>query len=290
MQYSVWRRARGAMVWTACALLLTPVLSSCELASSPGATAPLNDDSEQPSPVVELPRLELPTPGADAPVRGDSLGNFRFTMYYVAIEDDPPPTPQADAADDAMLAHAAPSGAPDTLSGSPDMVTVYHRDGCRPLAEISRAFVAKLDMQGTGKLRDGRVINTSGVCRCPRSPCYMPIKAAWAVGANGRLSPFRSVAIDTKLIKLGSLLYVPELDGKRMPGKAPWGGFVHDGCVVADDRGGGIAGRELDLFVAKKVYSDGLYRRHRIKRVTVHDGAGWCERKGGKVRKVDGAS
>ena len=40
--------------------------------------------------------------------------------------------------------------------------------------------------------------------------------AAWAMGAGGRLSPFRSVAIDTKVIPMGKVLYIPELDGMLM--------------------------------------------------------------------------
>jgi 3D (Asp-Asp-Asp) domain-containing protein len=231
--------------------------------------------------VEETPRPAPVVVAKDEPPRGEKLGDFRFTMYYVAVEGDG----RRKRGGDAMLA----SGTPDNLSGRPDRRVLYHAKGCKPIAEVSRNFGRHLDVQGTGKLRDGRVLNTTGVCDCPISPCYREIKAVWAMGANGRLSPFRSVAVDRK-IKLGTLLYVPELDGARMPGKAPWGGFVHDGCVVADDRGGGIGTRELDLFVAKKSFSDALYRRHRWKRVGVYDGKGWCERRDGKVRKRDGAS
>ncbi len=226
---------------------------------------------------------------SDLPELGEPLGAFRFTMYYVAQESAYPKVPL--------------SGVPDEPSGEPDEtillaeedapaspprsrpVTLYYKD-CAPLADVDPAFARQLDLQGTGKLRDGRVINTSGVCKCEHSPCYFEIKAAWAMGARGRLSPFRSVAIDTRIVPLGSMLYIPDLDGLRMPGKAPWGGYVHDGCVTADDRGGGIKGHELDFFVAKKTFSDSLDRRHRIKRITVFDGTGWCERKGGRVRKA----
>jgi 3D (Asp-Asp-Asp) domain-containing protein len=168
-------------------------------------------------------------------------------------------------------------------------VTLYDKR-CKAIAQVDPAFAKQLDLQGTGKLADGRVLNTSGLCSCPNSPCFMEIKATWAIGANERrLAPFRSVAIDTRLVELGSLLYIPELEGKRMPGKAPWGGYIHDGCVVADDRGGGIRGQELDLFVAKKGYADALWHRTRLKQVTVFDGTGRCERRDGRIRKVPGA-
>ncbi|MCB9559143.1 MAG: hypothetical protein H6709_23505 [Kofleriaceae bacterium] len=230
-------------------------------------------------------------------------------MYYVAAERDYPPVEPAAANDNAS------SGAPDVSSGEPDSddgaddgvdaaddatagatpaatprrraVPLYHRKDCsHPIAMVDPGFEAQLDIQGTGKLRDGRVINTSGSCRCPNSPCYFEIGKAWAMGPAGKLSPFRSVAVDTDVVPLGSLLYVPILDGMQMPGHAPWGGWVHDGCVVAEDRGGGIKGRDIDFFVAKKVYSNLLDHRHHLKRVQVFDGKGWCERKDGKVQRA----
>jgi 3D (Asp-Asp-Asp) domain-containing protein len=222
---------------------------------------------------------------------GAPIGTFRFTMYFVAVEPDAPKSRR----DDVALAAVNPSGPPDSLSGQPDEVsgppdttTLYLKKGCAPLATVARGFGKQLDIQGTGKLRDGRVVNTTGVCRCPHSPCYKEIKAAWAMGAGGRLTPFRSVAVDTRLIKLGTMLYIPELDGIRMPGKAPWGGFVHDGCVVAADRGGGIEGHELDFFAAKKAYVESLDGRHHIKRISVFNGKGWCAKKDGKVAAAPG--
>jgi hypothetical protein len=95
------------------------------------------------------------------------------------------------------------------------------------------------------------------------------------------------------VVKLGSLLYVPLLEGRTMPGRAPWGGFVHDGCVVADDTGGHIDGHRLDLFVGRKAYFLGLsgsgsshaWARH----VPVYDGSQICERKGRKISRKSGA-
>jgi hypothetical protein len=101
------------------------------------------------------------------------------------------------------------------------------------------------------------------------------------------------VAVDPKVVKLGSLLYVPLLEGRTMPGRAPWGGYVHDGCVVADDTGGHIDGNQLDLFVGRKAYFLGLsgsgsshaWARH----VPVFDGSKICERKGRVVARKSGA-
>jgi hypothetical protein len=128
----------------------------------------------------------------------------------------------------------------------PEMVTIYAKQNCEPIAEVTREFSHQLKIQGTGKLKDGRVLNVWGHCGCGTSPCFKVIEHQWDTAGSGRpLQPFRTVAVDPKLIKLGSLLYVPLLEGRVMPGRAPFGGFVHDGCVVADDTGGR---QQLDLF------------------------------------------
>lgn len=249
-------------------------LSGCEGQSSLSPST-IAEASPAPAPATAGERR------ADLPELGEPLGAFRFTMYYVAQESAYPKVDLSGIPDEV-------SGAPDDDGGATDggkSVTLFAKD-CRPIADVDAGFARQIDMQGTGKLRDGRVLNTSGTCKCQHSPCYFEIKAAWAMGANGRLSPFRSVAIDTSIVPLGSMLYIPDLDGLRMPGKAPWGGYIHDGCVMADDRGGGIKGHELDFFVAKKTFSDSLDRRHRIKRISVFDGKGWCERKDGRIRKA----
>jgi len=78
-----------------------------------------------------------------------------------------------------------------------------------------------------------------------------------------------------------------------MPGRAPYGGWKHDGCVVADDTGGGIRGKQLDLFVGRKSHVDSLshkggshaWARH----LSVFDGSKICERKGRKVGRKTGS-
>ncbi len=145
---------------------------------------------------------------------------------------------------------------------------------------MSRAFERHLRLEGGGVLRNGRVLTYSGRCSCPRSPCYRAARRGhrWGTGVRERpLSPFRSVAVDPKHVSIGTTLYIPELDGLTMPGRAPWGGFVHDGCVVADDQGGGVRGRQLDLFAARKGHYRALQRRHRLKKVTVFEGGERCQ-------------
>lgn len=232
-----------------------------------------------------------------------ALGQFTITFYYVIGEDEVAPKKHPVA-----LAKAAPANdnqlgmAPVAAAGSdaapdpngelaavtpPAQVTLY-TDQCHAITDVSPEFASELALQGTGKLRDGRVLNISGACRCGHSPCFNVTANQWGTSGTGRpLQPFRTVAVDPKVIKLGTLLYVPLLEGRTMPGRSPWGGYVHDGCVVADDTGGGIDGNQLDLFVGRKAYFLGLsgsegshsWARH----VPVYDGTGICTRKGREV-------
>jgi 3D (Asp-Asp-Asp) domain-containing protein len=103
-------------------------------------------------------------------------------------------------------------------------------------------------MEGSGLLADGRVINYAGRCRYGVGTCFEQLDTRthpFGRGAGKRpLVPFKSVAVDPKLIPIGEPLYLPELDGVLMPD-----GSIHDGCVRADDTGGGIKKRKMDFFV-----------------------------------------
>lgn len=184
---------------------------------------------------------------------GKLLGRFSLTYYWVAQEENW-------------------TGKRDTLIYDPD---------CKPIAKVAGQFAARLAREGTGKLRDDRVVNVAGSCDCEYSPCFFLLddeKRRFGVGVLERpLSPFRSVAVDPNFVTIGANLYIPELDGLPMPGTPPWGGFVHDGCVVADDRGGAVQGRQIDFFMARKVYYQAFHRQHRLKQITVYSGVKRCD-------------
>lgn len=167
---------------------------------------------------------------------------------------------------------------------------IYDLD-CKPIAKVSARFAARLSREGTGKLADGRVVNVAGPCECDHSPCFFQLddeKRRFGVGVLERpLSPFRSVAVDPSLVTIGKRLYIPELDGLAMPGPPPWGGFVHDGCVVADDRGGAVQGQQIDFFMVRRVYYQAFHRRHRLTQITVHDGGEYCRELHAQQTPVD---
>src|SRR5262249_43629979 len=127
-------------------------------------------------------------------------------------------------------------------------------------------------------LTDGRVINVTEPCLCGW-PCYLALgeDRPFGVGVAGRaLVPFRSVAVDPLVVPIGEPLYLAELDGEPMPGDPPSGGFVHDGCVVADDQGGHILGAHVDLFVAAEAAYHTLDRALRRRAVTVAPAGHGC--------------
>ena len=140
-------------------------------------------------------------------------------------------------------------------------VPLYTRDGFF-IGTFPRTFVFELKLEGSGILRDGRVLNYDGRCEYGIGVCFQALDARThplGKGGQGRaLWPFRSVAVDVHWVPLGTPLYVPELRGLLLPD-----GTRHDGCVRADDTGGNIRRRELDLFVESyatwKFFEDQLW-------------------------------
>lgn len=283
--------------------IAAPIAMSLGLATAACKSETVQADAAS----AEAPKVvaaPAPSSTASAEKEPEPIGKFNITFYYVAGEEE---VAARSAAKAAKLASVTSSASPaNDNQGSdavtelaaivvPEMVTVYEGgSGCKPLAQVSKEFAAQLTLQGTGLLKDGRVINIWGQCSCERSPCFKVTPTKWGTSGSGRpLQPFRTVAVDPKVIKLGSLLYVPLLEGRTMPGRAPWGGFVHDGCVVAEDTGGGIDGNQLDLFVGRKGYYLGMSgsagSHSWARKVPVFDGSKHCVRKGRQISRKAGA-
>lgn len=246
-----------------------------------------------PASTASKPGSSAVAPVEKAPIAANDgepqmLGTFDLTFYYVVGEEDVMARlakKQREAANDNGSATELATIVP---APAVEMQMLYHGDDCHPIAEVRKEFAVQLALQGTGKLKDGRILNVWGPCDCEHSPCFKETGTKWGTSGNGRpLQPYRTVAVDRTIIKLGSLLHIPQLEGRTMPGRAPWGGFVHDGCVIADDTGGGIKGHQLDLFVGRKssVYSlSAKGGSHKWARnVAVYDGSKICERKGRRV-------
>jgi 3D (Asp-Asp-Asp) domain-containing protein len=114
----------------------------------------------------------------------------------------------------------------------------------RVIATTSRKFRRALVLEGAGRLRDGRVVTYN--CKRRGEHRFRLTKAQSGLAVTGgALVPFRTVAVDPHVIKLGSKIYIPQLKGARLPD-----GTVHDGIFVAADCGH-FRGRHVDVFVGE---------------------------------------
>ena len=146
---------------------------------------------------------------------------------------------------------------------------------CNTLATVASAFAFDVVDVGAGRLSDGRVLLYQGSCFCQQTPfCVSVANAAWGFGATGRpLAPFRSIALDSSMVSMGTRVYAPSLAGKTMPGNPPVGGFVHDGCLVVDDDGADHM--RVDVFTGTRSYYQSL--SHDLGTdLPLYDGAGHC--------------
>jgi len=126
-------------------------------------------------------------------------------------------------------------------------VELYTNDGYF-FGRVPERYACSLKLEGSGLMRDDRVVNYTGACKFGYGTCFEQLDVIdfpFGRGAGLRpLIPFKSVAVDPRVVPLGEPLYIPEFDGMVLPD-----GSIHDGCVRADDTGGGIKGRKLDFFV-----------------------------------------
>jgi 3D (Asp-Asp-Asp) domain-containing protein len=188
--------------------------------------------------------------GADVPAGSTSLGPFIPTFYRILDETSPEWT--RDTANEALLS----------------------QDG-HVIARVSAAFKQKLDVEGSARLRDGRVVNLDEPIG--GRPRYLVVRnAPFGVGVPGyKLIPYRTVAVDPHRIKLGTVVYLPSLAGITLPS-----GETHDGFCFAHDVGRGITGNRIDIFVGfERDLDNALTRSSRI-----------ASKEPVRVYRVDGAA
>lgn len=204
----------------------TASMLACAAALASGCGSGEAAVQQRPEPTFVPPNLG---PSDD---RGVAIGRFVHTFYWMEFEDDYP-------------------GRADTeLAGS----------DCRALATVPEAFADRVCVEGSGRLSSGALLNLSGECacgyRCPEtdaSVCFFPVtdgRASWGYGSDGNpLVPLRSLAIQQSIVTHGTVLYIPEWDGVKIPASPRGlGGFTHDGCFRADDIGYGVEGRHYDFY------------------------------------------
>jgi 3D (Asp-Asp-Asp) domain-containing protein len=196
------------------------------------------------------------------PLVGDQQWALRF--YWLSLESDYEPGAQ----------HAPRAGTCAVPANR--FVELYTKEGFF-FGRVQERYACSLKLEGSGLLRDGRVVNYTGACKFGYGTCFEQLDLTdfpFGRGAGLRpLVPFKSVAVDPRVVRIGEPLYVPEFDGLVLPD-----GSIHDGCVRADDTGGGIKGRKLDFFVVTygnfRALLDGLLG---VSWITPHVEAPRCE-------------
>jgi 3D (Asp-Asp-Asp) domain-containing protein len=126
---------------------------------------------------------------------------------------------------------------------------------CSPIAPVTRQFHDDVCVQGSGRIASGATVSFAKrdcecASNCPRTGqriCFDkldPARFPHGRGASGTaITPLRTVAVDSAVIPLGTVIFVPELVGLPMPD-----GTRHDGCFIAEDRGIKVMGRQIDVF------------------------------------------
>jgi 3D (Asp-Asp-Asp) domain-containing protein len=186
-------------------------------------------EAEQGPVVVNEGAPALALGGAAAVADGRSLGTFRNTYYDFPNEKDF-------------------DGAPVALKNA----------RCETLRDVPRGFYESVCVQGSGKLASGKTVsfakrNCACAAVCPRTGeriCFDALDSSsypFGRGATGHaITPLYSVAVDSEVVPLGTLVYVPEFRG--LPRGSDGSGTPHDGCFLAEDRGVRVKGKQIDVF------------------------------------------
>ncbi len=131
---------------------------------------------------------------------------------------------------------------------------------CQPIAKVPRGFYEAVCVQGSGSLASGGTVSFAKrdcACAetCPRTGqkiCFDALDKntfPWGRGAAGTpITPLRTVAADTNVLPMGTVIYVPELDGLAVRPEVSNGGGTIDGCFVVEDRGLRVRGEHIDIF------------------------------------------
>ena len=172
---------------------------------------------------------------------GRLLGTFRNTYYDFPREGDPT---------------ASAGGVVSLMSAT-----------CQPIAKVPRAFHDAVCVQGSGSLKSGGTVSFSKrdcACAeiCPRTGqriCFDALDAKtfpFGRGAAGTaITPMRSLAADTTLLPMGTVVYIPELDGAPAATGDGTDARALDGCFVVEDRGLKVKGEHVDIFTGHPAHT-----------------------------------
>lgn len=133
--------------------------------------------------------------------------------------------------------------------------TAVYDANCKLITNVTRDFHDRVCVQGSGRLSTGETIsfakrNCECAEVCPRTDqkiCFErldPARFPTGRGALGKpITPLRSIAVDSSVIPLGTVVFIPEFKGLELSESRR-----HDGCFIAEDRGLKVVGRQIDIF------------------------------------------
>lgn len=143
---------------------------------------------------------------------GRYLGKFKVTFYWAVDESEYPESKSS---------------------------RVYLADG-QFLGAFSSAFVQAFKVEAAAVLRDGRRI--SYLKKANRAKLVDRF-----LGVQGyTLTEMRSIAVDPRLIPIGSRLYIPQAENVVIDGQQLTGVFY------AHDIGSAVKGKHIDVFVGRR--------------------------------------
>lgn len=123
-----------------------------------------------------------------------------------------------------------------------DDVTVFSPEG-KPLAEVRESFYKRLALEGTGMLRDGRLLNYHSKKNGRTYFNFVP----YPTGSKARrIYAFKTIAVDPTFIPMESMVFIPKTKGIILPD-----GTTHDGFWQALDTGSAIKGNRIDIFTGE---------------------------------------
>ena len=143
---------------------------------------------------------------------GRYLGRFKIT-YYWAVDETEYPTSRASA--------------------------LYLADG-QLLGRFSSSFVKAFRVEAAARLKDGRRISY-----LKRSNRAKVVDQFLGYGGH-KLTELKSIAVDPRLIPLGSVVYIPQAENVTVDGQTLGGVFY------AHDVGSAIKGKHIDIFVGNR--------------------------------------
>ncbi len=160
--------------------------------------------------------VQAPRQDSSGTPRGRYLGRFKVTYYWAVDESEYP------------VSRSSP---------------IYLADG-QLLGRFSSAFVRAFRVEAAACLKDGRRI--SYLKRANRAKVVDQF-----LGCGGhRLTELKSIAVDPRLIPLGSVVYIPQAENVSVDGQTQGGVFY------AHDVGSAVKGKHIDIFVGRKQNMD----------------------------------